>query len=97
MSKTAITMMSTAWLEEGYIGGDGRRPYGLGFLFGKFWSRERRMRARVRREALYGARSEPRHVVDRGGLASAREKGSTASRWPPAHGEDEDDFVPGFF
>jgi hypothetical protein len=31
MSKTAITMVSTAWLEEVYIGGDGRWPYGLGF------------------------------------------------------------------
>jgi hypothetical protein len=48
-------------------------------------------------ELLYGAENVPRHAVGRGEGASARGKTNTASRWPPAHGGDEDDFVLGYF
>ena len=62
------------------------------------------MRQQVRRARLayiHGFYSVPgrvpRHGFGRGEGASARGKTNTASRWPPAHGGDEDDFVLGYF
>jgi hypothetical protein len=64
---------------------------------GRNETRRKKTEAAVRAGAYIERRRAPRHELEQGGAASEREKGDTASRWPPALGEDEDELVLSFF
>jgi hypothetical protein len=94
---TAVTLVCSVWLGEASVVGGKVEWCGQGFGRERKRSSGRRIRLGFVVGLLSVLEPDPRHELEQGEAASDREKGSTASRWPPAHGEDEDDFVPGFF